>query len=230
MSVYDMIQALAEHWNDTVSCLDPSDVRLIEELLRGIAAAPDDEEAARMAASDLATLLAARLPKAHPVRSAISDGQRLAGSPADLSRAAAALRATLAITGVLLARVASANPSAVPPEQVDSDADAWLLAAPAFTDEEVRSHGGDPRHEHLIRLVPSHGPARLPAFQFDPAGRPVAVVVSINRLLRVDEDPWGVADWWLGRNAWLEGIPAELLGHVDEELLVLAARAEIPQE
>ena len=32
------------------------------------------------------------------------------------------------------------------------------------------------------------------------------------RLLDADDDPFGVADWWLGRNAWLEGVPADLIG------------------
>jgi len=36
-----------------------------------------------------------------------------------------------------------------------------------------------------------------------------------------------VADWWLGRNAWLDAIPADLIGQVDDALLVRAARAEL---
>ena len=79
------------------------------------------------------------------------------------------------------------------------------------------------------QLSPPGGPEQLPAFQFGLDGQPIPVVVTINRLLEAAADPWGVADWWLGRNAWLNGIPADLLGQVDDALLVLAARAEFPE-
>ncbi len=52
------------------------------------------------------------------------------------------------------------------------------------------------------------------------------MVLAVNRLLAARDDPWGVADWWLGGNAWLADVPAELLGEVDDEVLVRAARAE----
>ena len=52
-------------------------------------------------------------------------------------------------------------------------------------------------------------------------------MLTINRLLDADDDPFGVADWWLGRNAWLDAIPADLIGQVAAALLVRAARAEL---
>ncbi len=108
------------------------------------------------------------------------------------------------------------------------DAESWLLAAPALTEEQVREQGGDPSHADLIRLPARTGQIVLPTFQFSPVGDPIPVVTAINRLLAVADDPWGVADWWLGRNAWLDGIPADLLGRVDDDLLVRAAQAELP--
>ena len=119
------------------------------------------------------------------------------------------------------------------PEDTDlgtapEDAESWLLAAPALTEEQVRQQGGDPSRSDLIRLPARTGQIVLPTFQFSPVGDPIPVVTAINRLLAVAEDPWGVADWWLGRNAWLGGIPADLLGRVDDDLLVRAAQAELP--
>lgn len=45
------------------------------------------------------------------------------------------------------------------------------------------------------------------------------------QLLDAAEDPWGVADWWLGANAWLGAVPAQLLGRVADDVLLDAARA-----
>ncbi|MGJ3560402.1 hypothetical protein ACR6C2_25330 [Streptomyces sp. INA 01156] len=36
-------------------------------------------------------------------------------------------------------------------------------------------------------------------------------------------DPWGAADWWLGGNSWLHGVPADLLGALPDEELEGAA-------
>jgi hypothetical protein len=116
-----------------------------------------------------------------------------------------------------------------PPDPATTSADAMLLAAPALTAQQVRENGSDPDSDELIRLTAASGAVRLPAFQFGSDGRPIRVVVKINRLLQADEDPWGVADWWLGANAWLNAVPADLLGQIDDELLTLAARAELVQ-
>lgn len=209
MALPDVIAALAEHWDDTVAYLEPRDLRLLAASIRRIEAAPGGQQAA-VAAADLTTLLAMRLPPGHPVLDAISGGSRLAGAPADWSR---------------ISDLLGALPPALPPAP-----DARLLAAPALTPPEVRDQGGNPDRDDLIRLSPASGAVQLPAFQFGPDGRPIPVVLAINRLLEAAADPWGVADWWLGRNAWLDGSPADLLGHVDDALLVLAAQAEFPEE
>ncbi|MER7705064.1 hypothetical protein ABTX81_19485 [Kitasatospora sp. NPDC097605] len=115
--------------------------------------------------------------------------------------------------------------SAPPP-----DADDWLLAADSVSAADYRAGGHDPGDPDLIRLTDRQGTVRLPAFQFDGAsGRPLPVVVAVNRLLDADDDPWGVADWWLGANAWLEAVPARLLGTTGEHALLAAARAEIAE-
>ena len=114
------------------------------------------------------------------------------------------------------------------PDPADLSVVDRLLAAPALTAQQVRERGCDPERTDLIRLPGSDG-AQLPAFQFGPDGQPIPVVAAINRLLRVAEDPWGVADWWLGGNAWLNAVPAHLLGQENDELLTRAALAELPE-
>ena len=107
------------------------------------------------------------------------------------------------------------------------DADARLLGAPAVTAMEMRRRGADPCLHGLIRLWPEQGGVRLPSFQFTPTGEPRPLVLEINILLGVSEDPWGVADWWLSPNTWLTGVPADLLDNVDEDRLRAAAAAAV---
>lgn len=49
-------------------------------------------------------------------------------------------------------------------------------------------------------------------------------MLAINAMLGAAADPWGVADWWLGPNLWLDAVPATLLGAgLDEQLLAAAS-------
>jgi hypothetical protein len=206
MAVPDAIKALAEHWDDTVGDLD-------EDRLRAIAGAapPGDsgDAAVRAAARRVADVVAAALPRRHPVHRALTGGTRLAVG--DWTGARPDLAAVTALAAGALA---------------EREADARLLAAPMVPWDEVRRRGIGLDADDLIRLAPPSGGDRAPAFQFDDAGAPRPVVLAVNRLLAVRDDPWGVADWWLGGNAWLAGVPADLLGEVDDETLVSAARAE----
>ncbi|MFJ8388573.1 hypothetical protein ACIQ9Q_29430 [Streptomyces sp. NPDC094438] len=111
-----------------------------------------------------------------------------------------------------------------------TDADDWLLAADSVTAAEYKARGHEPAHPGLIRLTDREGVVRLPLFQFEPSGQPRPIVVEINQLLEVDQDPWGTADWWLGSNVWLDGSPASLLGTTPDEVLLSTARAEIPEQ
>jgi hypothetical protein len=246
VQLLDVISVLAEHWADTLRYLEPGDAQRIAASIRRIEASQDDGLAAQAAAADLTGLLVARLPSGHPVRDVIAAGPRLVSAPPDWPRIVVALRGLpdLDAGSPDLSRSPGGTPAgppggtaagpavdtpAGPPGDTGQDADAWVLAAPALTAQQVREHGGDPDDDDLIRLSPADGREQLPAFQFGLDGRPIPVVVTINRLLEAAADPWGVADWWLGRNAWLNGIPADLLGQVDDALLVLAARAEFPE-
>ncbi|MFJ9892760.1 DUF3168 domain-containing protein [Streptomyces sp. NPDC091280] len=100
-----------------------------------------------------------------------------------------------------------------------------LLAAPALSEDDLRENFGvETTAPELIRLRHHDGTEGLPAFQFDGSGRPRDVVVAVNRMLGAAEDPWGVADWWLGPNPWLAAPPATLLGRgLDGQLLAAAS-------
>jgi hypothetical protein len=143
------------------------------------------------------------LPAAHPVRRALAEGRRFS---------------TGAVGAPTLARLSNAARS----ELLQREADRRLLDFPAVDWDELTAPSAD-----LIRLSPREGPDRAPAFQFGPRGVPLPIVVEINRMLDAVGDPWGVADWWLHPNAWLNAAPATLIGHVDDALLLDAARAEL---
>ncbi|WP_255953744.1 hypothetical protein [Streptomyces odontomachi] len=99
-----------------------------------------------------------------------------------------------------------------------------LLAEPAARPEAVRARGQDPCRSDLIRLPGPGGRQHVPLFQFDDDLRPRPVVLDVNRLLGADQDPWGVADWWLSANAWLGVAPARLLGAGQDGRLLDTAR------
>lgn len=230
ISAYDAIKALAEHWDETVPYLGQDDLRLIAESVRSIEPEPADPEGIEDAIAHVIRVLAARLPRGHPVRAAMSGGTRLTVAPPELARTTAMLRALPDLHTELLTGERASDSAATPSRSGgEPDIEAWLLAAPAVAEQQLRDQGGDPDRNDLIKLVPQTGPMRLPSFQFGVAGQPIPVVATINRLLGADTDPQGVADWWLGTNAWLNAIPAELIGKVKDELLVLAARAELAE-
>jgi len=226
MSPFGVIRVLAEHWDEIRPSLRSSDVAFIEQALGSLPEepAPDVESVA----ADIGTILISRLPPGHRVLPLISGQMRLATADApDVADPAAWSQMLGLIRDIPGLRAA---PEDADPETAPEDAESWLLAAPALTEEQVREQGGDPSRGDLIRLPARTGQIVLPRFQFGPVGDPIPVVTAINRLLAVADDPWGVADWWLGRNAWLDAIPADLLGRVDDDLLVQAAQAELPRD
>ncbi|MFD4905352.1 hypothetical protein [Kitasatospora purpeofusca] len=211
MALADVLDVLREHWDEVQEYLDGTAKAAVVALLDTPSA--DPERTARR----IVRLVLAALPDEHPVRAPLGDSVRY-------SRAVQA--GTIDGAAVLRALDLFRGPSPTPPE----DADDWLLAADSVSAADYRSGGHDPADPDLIRLIDRQGAVRLPSFQFDGAsGRPLAVVVAVNRLLDADDDPWGVADWWLGANAWLDAVPARLLGTPAEHGLLAAARAEIAE-
>jgi hypothetical protein len=234
----EVILALAEHWSEIIPLLGDAQRTAVAGPAQRLLSA-GDAAVRQDAALDIVEIVAPLLPAGHPVRRALAaDSHRLAGSAVDWNPPVDLLRARLAAGPSLLAATrpdSAADPGEAGPAggraagegDADREAEDWLLAAPAADLAEIRQHGLDPADPGLIRIGRPAGDARWPRFQFDPSGQPRAVVTQINLLLDADRDPWGVADWWLGPNAWLDATPADLLGQADDGRLVDAARAAL---
>jgi hypothetical protein len=216
MALDDAVRAAYTHRRDIVARLDDAGRARFAALWRTLLAATD-EEARWDAKEEMASFLAERLPPEHPVRRALIDDRR------STLGTAASERLDLADLRDVLADLEWATPA----RTVAELAHEALLAFPSLSAAQVRRRGLDPDAAGLIRLRDPAGAVRLPSFQFGPDGRPVPVVVAINELLGGDDDPWGVASWWLDRNAWLAERPAALLGHIADDDLVAAARADL---
>jgi hypothetical protein len=217
MTLPRAMAALAETWADVVGRLDDEQRVVLAGLLAEVLG--DDVEVRAEAALEIMRLLARVLPRDHPVRAAFAaESDRYAGAALDWNPALRALSPHVPE----LRPLAGARQT---PAEIQQGAERWLLAAPALDAAEVRRRGADPQDPGLIRLSPPGAGTRLPAFQFRADGQPHPVVAAINLLLDAGEDPWGVADWWLGPNAWIGAVPADVLGRLDDQILIEAARA-----
>lgn len=238
MSFDPVMRVIAAHWDSVEGHLTPDAARRFRALVERFTAVEATADDRLDAAEELLDMLAAALPATHPVRRAIADpaSSRSARTIASAEEQALIeeLRRLLepqldAMFGRQAPRPEAGAESSgppqppLPPDEIARYATGRLLAAPTLTAEDLRRRGGDPGQEHLIRLDSDDG-ARFPLFQFDASGRPLRLVLDINALLDADADPWGVADWWLGRNSWLSRTPAESIGRVADEVLLTAAR------
>jgi hypothetical protein len=210
----DAVRALAEAWSDVAGRIDATTRRRLTSLVTELAN-QDDPAAQQETALEILELLWPLLPADHPVREAMAVG--------DTTRFTTTVMDWAPVTDLLVRQLVP-RAQATPGEAL-GPAEQRLLEAPAYSGAEVRYRGEDPDQPQLIRLVREDGGVQLPAFQFDASGRAIPVVLAVNRLLDAAEDPWGVADWWLGANAWLGAVPAQLLGRVDDDVLLDAARA-----
>ncbi|GAA0415178.1 hypothetical protein Acor_78620 [Acrocarpospora corrugata] len=198
----ELINLLLDHLDDVRARLSTARRARLDGLINDLRDAGGDVAAIGDLAVELRIeLQLAGLPEDHPVRRALPAGTRLnPGLP-------------VIDWGSVIARLQ--------PEDLRRVIRRRLLAAPAFRVDQV----DDPEDPDLIRLERADGDVQLPAFQFQESGRPRPLVLRINRLLEADEDPWGVAGWWLGPNAWLGTVPAQLLDRPREPELLMAARA-----
>ncbi len=92
-----------------------------------------------------------------------------------------------------------------------------LLAVPKFESNDIpellQQHDG-----LLIELPTIDGYRLVPRFQFVlDRSRPHAIVLAVNRRLDAARDPFGAADWWLGRHSQIQQAPAALLGLGQDE-------------
>ncbi|MEU6844296.1 DUF3168 domain-containing protein [Streptomyces sp. NPDC046716] len=214
-----ILAALMRDFDGVRNRLSETDRRELDRLLAMFADRPDEQGAEAIGAAVVLHLMNS-LPGDERQR------LRLQAPGVELDRGV--LRELAAVFGYR-------RPAAGPPEDGPSAPAAggtpWerirtrLLSEASLSEEQVELHlGQDPWHRHLIRLTDATGEVRLPTFQFGPDGTPLPVVLSINEELRADVDPWGVADWWLGRNHWLDTPPARALGRVPDDELIAVAR------
>ena len=211
MAVEDAIRALHDHWDDVVARLEPPRRRELAELVAAL-----DGPERRRAVTAIADLLVEELPPDHPVRRALAQGYLFAPAAADWKDLSVRLDA-------LARSLTEAAPG--PGESVLAGVLARLLRAPALSEDEMRRRGADPDDPDLIRLDRPDGGRQWPEFQFAPGDGPLPVVRAVNDVHDVANDPVGAADWWLSRNAWLDGQPSVLIGVVPDDHLVRAARA-----
>jgi hypothetical protein len=205
MAVDDAFQMLAaEYWDSVWSSLDAAQRSELAGAVGQLVSADPDEEAFSRATLRLIDVLRDLLPEEHPVLEAADETYRWAGGPPVNWRP---------VLTALSARLAAI---------ISEDVHEWLKRSPALSADQVMSGGSDPGQRFLIRLESRRRGLRFPAFQFDPHGRPIGTVLRINERLGADDDPWGVTDWWLGENAWLDAVPAELIGSRDDLLLAAA--------
>ena len=224
MAIEDALRALRDNWADVTARLGPDRQRQLRDLT-GRLGGPDHLRAVNA----IGDLLIEGLPPDHPVRRALSRGYLFQASPIDWAQ----FRADLvpldlaAAAGTPEAAVAHDAAGGTEPDggTVLAQVIARLLRAPALTETEVLGRGADPGDPALIRLIRPDGGAQWPRFQFAPGAGPLPVVRAVNDALDAAHDPVGAADWWLSRNAWLDGQPSTLIGVVPDDRLVSAARA-----
>jgi hypothetical protein len=205
MAVEDaVVGVLGEYWEDVWTTLDArlrgELATLVDELNQRIG-----RDGADLLAGRVEKIIESALPAGHPAREVLERAREMedetAGSWGQLP-------------GV---------PNALSAHVVRQEARDWLLESSMLTAEQVRAGGEDPDRRFLIKLPARDGQQRLPAFQFGPDGRALDVVLDVNKRLDSDGDPWGVADWWLGGNAWLNATPVDLIGHDDYRVRDAAA-------
>ncbi|WP_086791983.1 hypothetical protein [Streptomyces thermovulgaris] len=225
MTPEELLTLLQTHHQSVAAGLQEDEREEIATALRELRDAVADGRASRGARAIRRLRRAlSSLPSEHPVSRALG-GHRYAGSSSrgrELPPAAAVDTLLSLFEGPLPDPDPAADPD---PERLLRQARERLLATPVLTEREhAELLAGGQAGTGLIRLSDPRSGPRYPRFQFRPGTlEPFPVVLRINELLRADVDPWGAADWWLGGNSWLQGVPAELLGTLPDEELELAA-------
>jgi hypothetical protein len=212
------LRALAEHWLEVLALASEENRRRLLDL----ATARDDPEDVRHLLVDLVLDV---LPREHPlvevIRRHVMSEHLHAGVLDDVASEFARFADVVSHLPELAALATRRDPD--PDDPFHRAVLARLTGVPRLTADELRAAGITPSDSRLVRL-PEGDRLLLPGFQFDTAGRPLAVALQVNALLDAANDPWGAACWWLLPHARLGMSPAELIGR-DEPLLLAAARA-----
>lgn len=222
MGINQALAALDEAWDDVRRTVDPETFERVRQLTIALheAAAAGNAAARGKYAYAIAEVLSTALAPGHPFMVALDGEDTRYARPADQKSVAERLFAHLSDHSQPAVSVPSAETAAA----VAAKAERWLAKTPCVQLRQLRAADVERSGNVLISFGPD---GRLPRFQFDAALRPRQVVLTINAMLDASRDPWGVADWWLGRNAWLGDAPAVLLGAVEDSVLVHAAEAEL---
>jgi hypothetical protein len=224
------VRVWAAHWTDVSARLSGDTLRYLIDLAGQLRLASADQAAA--IAETIGRVLDQVLPgddqvlpgDDHPVRQALD---------APDTRGTTVIEDWQEVAAELLRQaedpdLAGDVPRAPSAAEVRFWTSRFLLAESALSEDELEVRGQSPGDRDLIRLERHDGGEQWPAFQFGADGAPLSLVRIVNRLLDADGDPWGAADWWLGHNQWLDGVPARLLGQLPDDLLLEAARAVDP--
>lgn len=222
MGLYHAIETLAADWDVIHAELSEDTFAELVDLVTQFVmeSAPD---LADEFAGQIAGLLSDSLPVQHPFRRALSRQENRWSS--GTTRSVGELTSWLRSSEMLRKQVIPDDPLPTI-DEIMRGATEWLLAENAFSEAEMLERSQNPADRDLIRLDREDGGYQWPAFQFDDTGQLLDLVRQVNRILDVRDDPWGVADWWLGSNIWLRGVPAELIGQIDDQDLIDAALGE----
>lgn len=221
MKIHDVLAALTQQWDEVRAQLNGEQLGQLTELVAALVAETIPTRLVPRA-NRIIEFLADVLPDGHPILLILEEpASRLATDHVDRAELAEWLPLIESLRGKL--PTAARTPTI---EEVSAGASAWLLAAESLTENEVRARGHNVDDLGLIRLERPEGSFQWPAFQFGPDNAVPELVRTINRILDAADDPWGAADWWLGENTWLAGIPARLIGHVEDRVLTRAALDE----
>ncbi|MGI5243273.1 hypothetical protein [Dactylosporangium sp. CA-139066] len=207
MSIYSAIRVLGERWPDVVRRLTADQRLRLRELLADAQAGPSLR---------LAMFLNDVLPEEHPVRAALLQDDTTLGAGVLMSPE----QRSAWIDEILRGLDDDRNERL---EHVDVEARSRIRRTlTTVPRDRVLDLGIDPKAPYVIDLDGDY-----PEFQFA-SGAVAETVRRVNILLTADLDPWGAADWWISRNAWIGETPLELLrtGRDDDVVALAAAVGE----
>ncbi|MFF4657257.1 hypothetical protein [Streptomyces sp. NPDC001381] len=243
MDTNELLALLVRHREELRQWLDDEQYRHFLAMLERLREAGADADRAAMAVMAIVRSLWPVPDEAGELARLLHVYGRGAAATATVPAEDALLAALEALYAAPSARAADRpapppEPPASPPEppapsvaDLVAAARRRLLAAPSREAAAGGSPAAGAGPADVIVLADPQAGRRSPDFQFDPdTGRPLDIVVRINRILLADRDPWGAADWWLGGNSWLGGAPAALLGRVPDDRLADAALALVEED
>lgn len=212
MALADALIVLAHDWGNVRERVDSDALNLARRHLaaavHGAAWEPD---------ALLSALLAHESP-GHPAWLALRESPVRRTSQVSHSVAAAAAQLRLVVErDADLVRTGESG--SLDPDVVEADAEQRIWAAPAVPVEELT------RRPHNLLVVEGEHGMYAPMFQLDEQLELLPAAGEVNAILGTQDDPWGVASWWLTPHAALGAIPADELRTGAEDRVLAAATA-----